>query len=299
MPPYAPEPESPGRKRDFVVSGLTLLVALAAMYLSPPGQQRVASVLQATALRPFLEIQKGLERARVRSADVEVLTEQIDSLTRHLATHAALQDENRTLRSLLGLAERAGDEYRPATLVRPGTPGSGSMFFVDVGSQDGIRAGSAVVGPKGLVGVIREVRARDAVGMDWTHPEFGLGAMLEDGSAFGLVKNVPGDFREDDRLLLNGVPANLDVPAGTSVVTSGSGGVLPRGIPIGTVAGLETEEGGWRRAYWVDAHVAPGEATHVLVITRTVSEVGEAWSLEPPGIPSQLPDSAQSAGPNS
>jgi hypothetical protein len=56
------------------------------------------------------------------------------------------------------------------------------MFIVDVGGEDGVRVGSPVVSPRGLVGVIREVRATNAVGMDWAHPEFRASAMLADGS---------------------------------------------------------------------------------------------------------------------
>ncbi len=84
------------------------------------------------------------------------------------------------------------------------------MFLVDVGGDDGVREGAPVVSAHGLVGKIREVRPRSAVGMDWTYPDFRVSAMLVDGSAFGIVENVRGAFREEDRLMLNGTAIPRD-----------------------------------------------------------------------------------------
>jgi rod shape-determining protein MreC len=53
---------------------------------------------------------------------------------------------------------------------------------------------------------------------------------------------------------------------GTLIVTSGLGGVFPRGIPIGEVMELKQVEGGWRSEYWLHPVVETGSATHVLVV---------------------------------
>lgn len=270
MPPYAPEPESSGRKRDLFVAGVVLVLAFSAMFLSGGSQQQIAGVFQTAFLRPFTEVQLRREVARLRGVAVEDMRSLVDSLTLMLSTHAAVVDENETLRELLVLGERAGAQYRPATVLRPGTPGSESMFLVDVGAEDGLRQGSAVVGPAGLIGVIREVRPRQAVGMDWTHPDFRVGAMIEDGSAYGLVERWEGEFREADRLVLNGIAFNQSVARSSRVVTSGAGGIFPRGIPIGRTQEVFDTEGSWRKSYWLDPFVDPGSTTHVLVLTRDV-----------------------------
>jgi len=48
-------------------------------------------------------------------------------------------------------------------------------------------------------------------------------------------------------------------------VTSGLGGVLPRGIPLGRVESLAEADAGWRKSYWLEPFVEPGSVTHVLV----------------------------------
>ena len=281
MPPYGNEPEPSGQRRDLMVAGVFLVLAFSTPFFSAPTQQSISTVLQVSILQPFMGVQRRFEVSRLRAENVDSMTARIDSLSAMLSTHAALIDENRTLRTLLGLAERAGVEYLPATVLRPGTPGSESMFLVDVGREDGVETGSPVVGPFGLVGVIREARARDAVGMDWTHPDFRASAMIADGSAFGLVERREGGFREEDRLMLNGIPFNEAVTGGALVVTSGLGGVFPRGIPIGRIDGLAEEQGDWRKSYWLAPVVEPGSATHVLVLTNRVDEdVSAVWALD-------------------
>lgn len=287
MPTYGNDSESKGGGRDLMVALLVLAVAFSTAFLAEPTQQGIARALQVSVLRPFISTQERLASARVGAVRTDSLQALIDSLSAALSTRSALVDENRALRALLDIAERAGPSYLPATVLRPGTPGSESMFFVDLGSRDGIAQGAPVVSPEGLVGRIREVRTTNAVGIDWTHPDFRASAMLADGSVYGLVENRPGRFREEDRLLLNGIPYNEEVAEGALVVTSGLGGVFPRGIPIGRIQALADEEGEWRKSYWLSAMVHPGGATHVLVLRddagADLTEVWAADSLAGPG----------------
>jgi rod shape-determining protein MreC len=228
-------------------------------------QQRTSWVLRASILRPFLSTQQTLANARLRALDVESLHAQLDSLTATLATHSAVEDENFALRALVGLGARLEPRFRATSVLRSGVQGSESMFLVDLGPEDGIEVGSPVVDGHGLVGAIREVRRGASVAMDWTHPDFRASAMLADGTGFGVVETRRGIFREDDRLVLNGTAYYEEIPEGTLVITSGLGGVYPRGIPIGTVDEVDEAEGRWRKSYFLRPMVHPALVTHVLV----------------------------------
>ena len=50
------------------------------------------------------------------------------------------------------------------------------------------------------------------------------------------------------------------------LVTSGLGGVYPRGLEIGTVIEESDAQEGWQRSYWLLPFVYPGLATHVQVM---------------------------------
>ncbi len=153
-----------------------------------------------------------------------------------------------------------------ASVIRSGSPGSESLYLLDVGTRQGVTRDSPVITDAGLLGVVRTAGATSATGWDWTHPQFRASAMTEDGSIYGLVQASPGRFREADRLLLDGVPFQEELEPGVTLVTSGLGGVYPRGILIGVVIEESEAQEGWRRSYWLRPFVSPGEATHVQVL---------------------------------
>ena len=279
---FRPEPEhAEGQRRQNLLAISFLILALVAATLPADMQQSIAWSMRVTTLRPFIVTQQWVAAAKENAAETGILRAQLDSLTATVSSQANLLDENRVLRDLLDLAERGEAYFRPATVLRAGIPGSESTFFLELGSGDGIENGTPVVNRHGLVGRILDVRQEISVGMDWTHPDFRVSAMLQDGRTYGIVENRRGAFREEDRLVLNGTAYYETVSDGTLVVTSGLGGLFPRGIPIGRIAGIEEVEGQWRKAYRLQPMVEPGSVTHVIVFTnRSPKNLYQLWSDE-------------------
>ncbi|MEJ2202843.1 MAG: rod shape-determining protein MreC [Gemmatimonadota bacterium] len=283
MPAFAPDQETNGGRRRRIIAGVIFAFALLVYYLPGTTQQRTASMLRGTVLRPFIAAQERLVEARLNARHVDELQRQLDTLTAQLSTYRALEDENRTLRGLLELGERLRPAFRPASVLRPGNTDSESMFLVDVGTEDGVRVGSPVVDPHGLVGIVRQVRANTSVAMDWTHPEFRASAMLADGTSYGIVERLPGGLREQDQLILRGTAFFAPFTEGMLVLTSGFG-ILPRGIPIGSVESVAETEGQWRRSFLLTPMVQPASVTHVLVaVGDLASDMMDAWASQPAG----------------
>lgn len=285
MPPYTTETgEGRGRAQGWIALGF-LAAALLLRGISPGAQQEVAALLRGSLLRPFLAIQESLARTRVRALEVEALQAELDSLVAVLTGQRTLAEENRRLKGLLELQERGGTVFRAVSVLRPGTAGSESMFLVDAGTSEGVGAGAPVVTRDGLVGVIREAGRGSSVGMDWTHPDFRAGAMTVDGAVYGIVEPRRGRFREEDRLLLNGTAFTERVEPGTLIVTSGLGGVYPRGIAVGTVLEEAEAEAGWRRSYWLVPSVTPASVTHAQVMVGRGEVLDSLWMSELEGTP--------------
>lgn len=264
MATFHPDPGTDRIRRQGVGALVFLGLALV-MYFLPAGQQQeVATLLRASVLRPFIATQEIVTRTQVQGREAVELQQEMDSLVSVLANQTTLAEENRRLRALLGLQRRIGVDYRAAGLLRPGTEGSESMFLLDVESDAPVRSGAPVIAPEGLVGVVREVGPGGAIGMDWTHPDFRASVMTFDGTTYGIVEPAR-ELQNGDRLILAGTPFTTRIEPGTWIVTSGRGGVYPRGIPVGTVEGLSETEGGWRKTYAVQPAVKLGAATHVLV----------------------------------
>lgn len=278
-----------GRRRDAAIAGGLLLVALFLFFLPGSYQRPVRQVVRGTVLQPFLAIQGQVVERRGRLVDVRELRAQRDSLAALNLAQATLAEENRRLRALLGLRSRMTVEYVAADVIGVGLPGAESTFLLALGRADGICEGSPVIGDLGLIGVVREVDEHTSQGIDWTHPDFGVSAMTATGDVYGIVGPRRGEFREEDMLVFRNAPFHSDIQPGTRIITSGRGGYHPRGIPLGTVVGIEEADTGWRKSYLVRPAMRPEAATHVLVARcsdgQSPGDLSQLWQAAPVGDP--------------
>ena len=102
--------------------------------------------------------------------------------------------------------------------------------------------------------------------MSWAHPEFRVSAFTVGGQRPRCGRAVHRRRQWRGSLELRGVPYRDSVPLGTLVLSSGLGGVFPKGIPVGTVVGTIREEAGWERVYRLRPAANPGSVPHVLVL---------------------------------
>lgn len=281
---------SRGVGRDTVIAAVLLLAALVLLALPEEHHTTARDWIRATVLQPFLLSQGKIAELRAERGSLDQVRAQRDSLMAVAIAQRPLVEENRRLRALLGMQERAGGVLLAAELVRLAEPGAQSTFFVNVGAVSGVRNGSAVIAADGVVGVIRQVAPQVAQGIDWSHPEFRVSAMTDDGETYGIVEPRRGGSREVDMLALVGAPFHSDIPAGTRLVTSGRGGVYPRGIVIGTVVGIEEADTGWRKSYLVRPAVRPSAAMQVLVIpggaeAAAAADLRRLWQVSAPPDP--------------
>ncbi len=284
MPIYKSDTNGSRRPTSGFIAVGVFVLSVTTLYLPDASQDEVASLLRGSLLRPFVLAQEGLVRRSIHAEDTEVLQRRLDSLEVVIANSNTLAEENTTLRSLLLLSDRNPARYVAASVMRPGTPGSESMFLLDVGTERGVTDDSPVIMGQGLLGRVLEAQATSATAMDWTHPQFRASAMTVDGTVYGMVRASPGRFREADRLLLNGVPFHQELGPGVTLVTSGLGGLYPRGIRIGVVIEESGSQEGWQRSYWLRPSVSPGEATHVMVLLVEEGKARDAnwWSAGGP-----------------
>ncbi|MFO7892982.1 MAG: rod shape-determining protein MreC [Longimicrobiales bacterium] len=288
MADYFEDPRR-SRWRNIGLAAVFLVAALFLYFLPQHYQTPIRRVIRSTALTPFIWAQGAMVSQNARAAAMRELRAERDSLLAVVAAQASLAEENRQLREILGLRNRAPASFVPAELVRVGTPGGESSFLLDVGREDGVVVGSPVIASGGLLGVVWEVGATSSQAIDWTHADFRASAMTGDGEAYGIIESRRGLYREEDRLALTGAPFHTDVAPGTRVVTSGRGGVYPRGILVGTVVSVEDAEPGWRKSYVVRPAVRPESATHVLVGTQGEGALEPLWSAGGEPSPEQRP----------
>ncbi len=242
-------------------------VALALVAMSLPAGMRdpLASGLRRTVLLPFLQLQNQSELLRTsRTRFAQVVAER-DSAVLATAFQGELRAENVRLRALLALGTRLGSGFVPAEVLHQATPTDPLTVVISAGTRHGVRQLAPVVSSQGLLGSVKTTDIGTSIVATWAHPDFRASGMAADGSIFGILAphgtSGPGVWM----LELRGVPYRQVVPTGTVILTSGLGGVLPRGLPVGTVVGLASEKE-WERTYLVRPAVPPGAVSHVMVL---------------------------------
>src|SRR5439155_6147587 len=243
-----------------------MLLSIAAMSLPDRWRDPLAKGLRQTVLAPFLWLQQqtGLLAAALSSYDAVVA--QRDSATLAATFVPELRAENTRLRGLLGLGVRLASGYVPAEVLHEALPTNPLTLIVSAGRRQGVKPLAAVVSPEGLVGIVSAVDDRTSVVVTWAHPEFRASAMAADGSVYGIVAPHGTAGPRSWLLELRGVPYRQLVSNGTLILTSGLGGVFPRGIPLGTVVGLAGEAAGWERTYLLRPAVHPAAVSHVMIL---------------------------------
>jgi rod shape-determining protein MreC len=270
-------------RRDTLTFFVCLLLSLVTLSLPAHWQDAISSRLRETVLFPFLALQRQSELSRTSRQRFEAVTAERDSAALRAMFLDDIQAENVRLRSLLSLGERLGTGFIPAEVLHQAQATDAVSVVISAGRSRGVRALSPVVTPEGLLGVVSEVDARTAVVATWAHPEFRASAMSLDGRTFGIATPHGGSLGPAVALLeLTGVAYRDTVPAGTVIVTSGLGGVLPRGLPLGTVIGVASEEAGWQRTYLVRPALHPSAASHVMVLlpARARSDLTASYGLD-------------------
>jgi rod shape-determining protein MreC len=80
---------------------------------------------------------------------------------------------------------------------------------------------------------------------------------------------------------MRGVPFRTSIKPGTMVVSSGLGGVYPRGIPIGRVIGETKTAETWARTYLIRPAVFPADVYAVMILRpdRATAGVDNVWAV--------------------
>jgi rod shape-determining protein MreC len=253
-------------RRDTVMFLACLALSLVGLFSPSTWGQGVAKTLRGTVLAPLVWLQARAEEGRTSRARLEAVTLQRDSASYLAQGIPSLVAENERLRQLLTLSKRISAPYVAAEVLHQTQATDGRTLLLDVGRSDLVSEFDPVVAPEGLVGMVLSAGAHSSVVMTWAHPEFRVSAYTISGNASGMVAPSLSSLGGEGALEFRGVPYRDSVPAGSLVLSSGLGGVYPKGIPVGTVTGVVREQAGWERVYRLKPTANPGGVAHVLVL---------------------------------
>ncbi|MBF0123978.1 MAG: rod shape-determining protein MreC [Magnetococcales bacterium] len=159
-----------------------------------------------------------------------------------------LLQENRRLRALLRM--NVGPLYREvaARVVGDSSSAFARVLAIDAGKRDGVHNHTPVVGFSGLVGRVVRVGERSALVLTLQDINSRIPVVTQRSRVRGIATG-----HNSSHLVLEFVPKDADITIDDLVVTSGTGGVFPKGLIVGRVTSISPQGDGLFQAI----HVMP------------------------------------------
>ena len=186
---------------------------------------------------------------------------------------ANVEEENLQLREALvasGRLERIAemrDEFEipmlPAELVGLDVSAWFRSALVDRGRQHGVFSGMPVINEQGLVGLITATSRSAAKVMLLIDRQSAVDAVVQRSRSRGIVRGSQGESLAFEFVVRDG-----DVQAGDVLVTSGLGGVYPKGLRLGEVVEVSASDSKMLRTASVRPAVDFGRLEQVFVMLR-------------------------------
>ena len=280
------------RYRRVLILALALLVAFVLMTLQVRHDRAALSFTRQAILfvvSPFIKVTAvtagSLGRVWHDYVDLRALREENQRLQQESAILqrriSQLEEyalETQRLQGLLAMRETSRANYLAARIVGKDATNWFKTLLIDRGSQAGLRRNLPVVAPDGLVGRVIEVTPYTAKVQLITDPVSASGGLLQRTRVTGIVSGNLGAG-----LKVRYLPLLADVAVGDEVVTSGMGGVFPKGIPVGRVVAVERKSGALFQEAVLQPKVDLGRLEEVLILMEAEQRDGfEAGSRPQP-----------------
>lgn len=268
-------------KKGIWIAGAAIIVAIAAAVSTAlgGGHAGFASLLSEPFFKPLRGAMTTLVdllentydymyRFDEMAAENERLKSRVAELEREYREYTEISEENERLHKLLGFAERHQDiEMEPVSVVSWTASNFACSFTVSKGSSAGVELYDPVVDENGfLVGQVTSVTSASATVTACIDTSAHVGAVIYETGTTGVIS---GEFElfADGELKFSYYGDDGLVNAGDTVVTSGSGGLYPAGLVIGTVAGLKAGSSGLDPYAVVEPSADIRESSHLYVVT--------------------------------
>ena len=171
------------------------------------------------------DLDKENEQLKVQLAQYEIIENELNTL----------REENERLKGLLNYTDITQNyTYVTARVIGKSQGVWFSEFTVNAGRNEGVMENQAVVNSKGLVGRVSSVSANTCKVTSIIDSTSDVSVMVERTRDYGFARGIL-NVDKNEKLELYYLPSGYDLVPGDNILTSGIGGIFPKGIAIGTV----------------------------------------------------------------
>jgi rod shape-determining protein MreC len=239
-----------GRHRDRTAFVLVVGVSITLLNLDPESKANVARGLGTSLYAPLQSLAQNVEELFQLRQENRQLRRVVATLNLERQRLLQFREEVDELRRVAGFASERFPALVPCEIVGRSTDSFQNGLLLDCGAADSLVQDLPVTAYAGLVGRLRRVSGDRALVETLASPDLAVSAVDQRSGVVGILR-----WSHGNRFLLDRVDAVEDVLVGDPLVTSGLGGLYPRGIPIGVVTHVEISLDGLFKEVEVRPHV--------------------------------------------
>lgn len=202
------------------------------------------------------------------------LKKKVDQLEQSQTKIAILTRENKELKKELQLNATLSDYSQITAAVLSRSPANWQdVLIINRGSVNGIKKNMPVMSGSGVIGRIMEVNHLNSkVELISSNSKIANHFAAQITTKKGEVINgvITGYSEAENALIFGNVSTDTEIHVGDAVVTSGLGGVVPKGLLIGKVNKIEKKDYGLSTMIYVKSATNINDFSVVTVIDRTV-----------------------------
>ena len=175
----------------------------------------------------------------------ERLNQLVSAYERRLILYEAMEQENARLAELLDYASANSNFYfMTAPVSAQNLNPYVDTITVRGGTRSGITEQMAAVTAQGIVGRVIEVGATYSKIRTMQNEDMRISVMVERTRDEGMLGGLVIENGQLVGLKLYYLPKDADIQVGDTIVTSGLGGIFPKGLYVGKVIFLTDEDNG-------------------------------------------------------
>ncbi|MGO4888568.1 rod shape-determining protein MreC [Anaerobacillus sp. MEB173] len=214
----------------------------------------------------------------------KILKSRLDEFAALSVELQLVQKENKSLQEMLDTKESLFDySLRPALVIHRSPDRWSEYIGINKGEQHGIEKNMAVITAHGLIGKVRNVsQFTSTVQLLTDHDRTNrVSAMvLGEESVFGFIE---GYDHERGTLMFKKIDTEAPVEVDQTVISSGKGGMFPRGLIIGKIVHVEPDEYGLTKNAYVEPAANFYDMDFVMVVERSGTSLERELIIEEEG----------------
>lgn len=235
------------KRHRIIILAIVLLVGSLLLYSYNLRHQGATTLFEKTALTLSSPLQKGLDvfteeifllwqnylwLVDARQQNIK-LNDRNRQLQGELIALSEIRLENLRLRRLLDFVDEVDRPVLPARVVAEDVSSWARTIVVDKGTDEGLREGLPVVVAEGVVGRVIKTAPNSARVLLITDASSAIAALIQRTRTRGVARGL------GDHMSLDYASREDNLQVDDLLVTSGMGGVFPKGLVVGRVVMVE------------------------------------------------------------